>query len=436
MNMIGTNMNVIQRNIEFSHRRDSIAGITLVEVIFSIGVMLVGLVGLVAIIPVAGQQSADSISATAGSNLALSTIENLQDRRFLSNGRVRPVPPTTAATVANLTTDDPARPVPSYCYDPMFASSTTVPANLPNNSYNQSLFPYYNPTSNIFADPSSDTTAGGYTPWPAAQPRLVRAGLARDDTPTLFVSAQYASESTESVDDLIITRPRDKSLDSRMDDGNLTAVNGGLTYGKRITSGQFSWFATVDPFEGQQFASASVVVMRNRERLFDIPLGVIPPSTPDGNAVHERITYVTFASGFSGGAGGLIHIVGNANTVDDVNVGDWVMLSRFLPGPAPRESVHRWFRVLSHGGRAERFTTIDGDGDGDDDNLGCTLPGGGPYDVWRRKLLVEGPDWSFNFDRAIVNRNFADGAFDLNTYATLVEDVVGVVDRTVSLDAL
>lgn len=428
--------------ITTTHQRS--AGITLIEVIFSIGVMLIGLVGLVAIIPVAGQQSQDSISATAGSNLALATIANLQDQRYMSRGLIRPVPPVTGAAVQNISASRPAPNfIEPYCFDPMFASATTVAGSLPNNSYNQSLFPYYNPDYNIFEDPSTDTS-GGYTPWPAAQPRMTRTGLVRNDQLNDFVSPQFGAEIAESVDDLIVNRPSDKSIASRMDNGNLTAVNGGLTYGKRITSGRFSWFSTIDPFPGRQNATASVVVMRDRERTFDIPTSTTIPSTPEGNAVPERITYVTFASGFSGGAGGLLHIVANANVVDDVNVGDWIMLSqrtRTASGSGANriaeETNHRWYRVLSQGGKAERFTTIDDDGDGDDDNMRFTLPpNGGPYQVWRRKLLVEGGDWNFGYDRSNANRKFADGQFALNTYATIVQDVVGVVERSVPLSRL
>ena len=86
------------------------------------------------------------------------------------------------------------------------------------------------------------------------------------------------------------------------------------------------------------------------------------------------------------------------------------------------------------GGKAERFTTIDGDSDDDDDNMGFHLPDAVTHNVWRRKLLVEGPDWEFGFDSNTPNRKFADDAFALNTYATLVQGVVGVVERTIPMN--
>ncbi len=357
--------------------------VTLIEVVFSIGVILIGLLGLLSILPLAGRRAQDSISLSVGPAIGLQVIDELQSRHYLSEGRLRPVRETTSTAVTNLT----ATPAPtSFCIDPIFASSTTVPSSAVSNGYSAAQFPYYKATHSPLIDPSTNSTT-----WPSSQPRMTRVGIAEATSPTIFVAVSEALEIAENRDDLFVTRPDDKTLNPTFADGQVQAVSSGLEYGKRIPTGDFTWFATVNPLPGGQYASISVVVVKKRIRNFDTPTTTTAPGTPQGNAIGERLAYVTFASGFSGGAGGTVHLISNANTVSKIRSDDWIMLSRNV-GTAV---VHRWYRVVAVNGKAELYTT-DGTTTNDDTNLGARIPGGS-HQVWRHKVLLDGPDWSFNF---------------------------------------
>ena len=136
--------------------------------------------------------------------------------------------------------------------------------------------------------------------------------------------------------------------------------------------------------------NVSVVIIRNRDRGFF----TVPPSQPaatdaDQNSLAERLAYVSFATGFSGGAGGRVDLVGPAEddsgnptiggTSPRIVTNDWIMLSRQLPSGG----IHRWFRVASVDQEPEII-----------DNFSDPVHGGSRK-VWRRTLFLDGPDWAF-----------------------------------------
>lgn len=413
-----------------SQRRSAV---TLVEVVFAMGVVLIGLLGLLSILPLAGQRAQESISLSVGNAVGQQAFDELLLRNYLSNGRLKPIRRhldvgLNDSAVANLEV-----PSSSFCFDPMFASSTTIPAqaDLPMNGYNQTRFPYYDDSHNPFLDPSTNSTS-----WPVPQPRITRVGVTEpvdspatplpDDETNEFVSQISAFNLVESADSLNVTRPDDQSANANFSSASLNAVSGGLEYGKRLSKGDFTWFATVDPLPDGRFASVSIIVQRNRERLFDLPTATVAPSSVQENGVSERVAYVSFASGFSGGAGGVVHLVSNANTSDRLLANDWVMLSRnTTSGP-----VHRWFRVASVSRESEKLRITSSDLSTDNPVLGCRVPAG-TFDVWRHKAYLDGSDWSFGFVEGGADRKFADSSLADNTYAAIVSDVVSVTQRVV-----
>ena len=135
--------------------------------------------------------------------------------------------------------------------------------------------------------------------------------------------------------------------------GSRGLQTGGLEYGRRAPSGEFSWIATISPLPSNRFAAVSVVVLRNRDRARDFPS--VATTDPKENGVAERIAYVTFASGFRGGAGGTVHLTAAESTSTSLVAGDWIMLSRTVPG-APAVDFHRWYRVVSVDGDPEELT--------------------------------------------------------------------------------
>jgi len=468
--------------------------VTLVEVIFSIGVVLTGLLGLLSILPLAGKRAQDSISLSVAPVIANNVRAELLANKFLSENRLGAItfgaidPSTVGEDTPDLQggpefpgtfplgyyqqvlsgIDPPAGITPSFCIDPMFASLTAAPYNaLTKNSYYGGCFPYYKQTHDPMKDPSSSAS----NTWPTRQPRMFRVGVKEDSSSTFtrFINVTEALRLTENQDDLTITRGSDKSLPATFKDGQVAPVTGGLEYGKRIPSGEYSWIATVNPLPGGVYASVSVVVIRQRLRSFDASNATTPPSTAEGNAIGERLAYITYASGFKGGAGGIVHLVSNANTVAKILPGNWIMLSRFSQISADKLiDYHRWYRVVSVDGKEQR-TPAGGNYTPDAWEAPGSPPQGSSRQyvtgaAWRQKVTLEGPDWEFGYATgyadtpettafstqvpSVAYNNWspyiiADQAgqpapvpFSDNTYATIVDGVVSVTERVVKLSDL
>ncbi|MDG2220252.1 MAG: hypothetical protein P8L85_02670 [Rubripirellula sp.] len=416
-------------------RRIGRRAVTLIEVVFAIGVILIGLLGLLSILPLAGRRAQDAIDLNVGAVMGEQVLKDLQSQRYLSSDRLKRlrgnVNDDLLSDIQVLTANPDLN---SFCIDPLFASSSVTPA-VNTNGYTRRWFPYYERIHNPLLDPSTESNN-----WPTAQPRMTRVGIYKTlpavppTTPArdVFLSTSEALAIVENSDDLLVSRPDDQTRNATFKDSELTAIAGQLPYSARIPKGEFTWVATVNPMPGGVYASVSIVVMKKRERNFTLP--ETPATNAQANAVGERLTYVTYASGFRGGAGGTIHLVSADNTVPEIQSSDWVMLSRNVSGTQAGPVVHRWYRVVAVNNEPERFTT-DGSATADDSNLGARIPGGGNQ-VWRHKLLLEGPDWSFNYQIAGVNRQYADDTFADNTYATVVSDVVSVTERVMLLSDL
>lgn len=463
-------------------RRSVRNAVTLVEVIFSIGVVLIGLLGLLSILPLAGKRAQDSVSLSVAPVIANNVQTELLANKFLSERRLGAITfgaidpssvgesnpdlqggPEFPATfpveyyrqvISGLNT--PAGITPSFCIDPMCASLMAAPYNAATpNSYYVGCFPYYKQNHDPMKDPSSANS----TTWQTRQPRMFRVGIKEDSSSTFtrFINVTEALRLTENQDDLIITRGTDKSLPATFKSGQVAPVSGGLEYGKRIPSGEYTWIATVNPLPGGVYASVSVVVIRRRLRSFDASSTTTPPSTAEGNALGERLAYVTYASGFKGGAGGIVHLASNANTIAKILPGSWIMLSRFSQITSDKLiDYHRWYRVVSVDGTEERYRA----GTVYDKVNSSTFTD----NVWLQKLTLEGPDWEFSYPggyattpevndyQTTVPSNtysnwspyiVADAAgdpatipFSSNTYATMVEGVVSVTERVVKLSDL
>ena len=420
---------MIQRNtglIRNSIRR----AITLVEVIFAVGVVLVGLLGLLSVLPLAGRRADDSISLNSGAALAESVFDELVARKFMQNSQLR--------TFNYTTVDSSVTSGSSFVIDPIFCSGyeqsegsiQTLTITPTSNGYDQQLFPYYKNVHHPYIDPLSSMSAV----WSSVQPRMTRVGIASplslrpgstppytvdamgNPTGPAFVNQEQALRLVESPDDLYVDRPKDRSRPAGLT--ALQSEENGLEYGKRVPDSVFTWFATVNPLPGGVYASVSVVIVKDRERSFVAPSASGGASSVEENAAAERLAYISYSSGFRGGAGGIVHLNSSTATISRVRSNDWMMLSRNT-GTA---TVHRWFRVVGVDGTAIETTVTD------PNNSSNSIT------VWQHKALLDGPDWIFGLE----DDTGADVAVDLanNTYATLVENVVSVTERTVLLSDL
>lgn len=405
--------------------------VTLIEVIFSIGVVLIGLLGLLSLMPLAGKRSQEAISLAAASALGDSVMNDLLSRRLISNGLLSDMD-NTAVTYNTTTTPAQlqvgATPVGGICIDPIYKGNQ---APLTSNHYNDRFFPYFIERHDPLLNPSVAANE-----WPAQQPRLTRVGANHTLAAPSVGRAEQARAIGESSDALTFDRPKDRSVDAVLP-GLKTNGSHLLSYGKRVPSGEYSWIATVSPLAGGRFASVSVVVVRNRDSERDYPSGL--ETVPLRNGVSERLAYVADAAGFMGGAGGTVLLAGSQTTLSRLRSNDWVMLSTRVSGGTPPVDVHRWFRVVSVDNEPVLHRTTDTAPD-IDTVLGGRVPTAVGADVWLRRVQLDGADWQFGFlnddpappfDSLTNAQRYAD-----NTFATIVTDVVSVTERVVPLSSL
>ncbi|GAA5504921.1 hypothetical protein Rcae01_00360 [Novipirellula caenicola] len=412
-------------------------GVTLVEVIFSIGVILIGLLGLLSILPLAGHRSQDAISLNVGAAMGDSVANEVLARDWIKEANLVDLD-TQAGIERSLSAGGgtTATLIPPFCIDPMLAASP--PAAITNTSYDSDYFPFYIPNHDPLLDPS-DATADD-SPGFAGQPRMLRVRLsdfALTGTSTTLTVAQRleaARTIVESIDDLQEIRPGDRSLPATVSGYQATNDATGSNFGKTLASGEFSWIITVDPFPGDENASMSVVILRNRERMSAFQ--VASADTPRDNALAERVALVTNPVGFRGGAGGSVTLISAGNTLSDLRSGDWIMLSRSTVPTTEfsraESAVHRWYRVAAVTSDASILTPTDDDEITLSDGTIVTVPATGAGNrtsttVWEKTVVLDGPDWQFS---SVVP---GDAATNSLTYATLMEDVVSVTERTISI---
>jgi len=389
-----------------------LSGVSLVEVIFSIGVIIIGILGVMSILPLAGRRAQDSVSMSVGAAMGDSVAGKILSNRWNQKGKLRILTP--AGTVVRTVIDTPVPPftytpatftLPNqpFCIDPMMirAGTSVTPLN-DSSGFNTSYFPYYKPTHNPTIDPSltgqpqlSESAGPAPLGSPAPLRRLIRVGLLRTASSTDLLNVSEAFHIAERNDDVRFDRPKDKTLPAMIMGDRATNVAGSTPYGARFGRGEYSWIATVVPEETRGYATLSVVIIRNRLRDFDLPTDS-PATIPERNAASERLASVVSAIGFVGGAGGMVEISSNLNTVSRILPGQWVMLSNFNANGSP---VHRWYRIAGFGGDVVKNETVQ---------------------TWSREIHLDGADWDFSS----------------TTQMTIVDGAVSVTNHFVRLDAL
>ncbi len=421
-------------------------GVTLVEVIFAIGVVLIGLVGLASVMPIAARRAQDAIDLNEASALASAVFDELKAKGALQPSAWAVRNDVGAAAPGSVRFVMDAYPnATAWCIDPMYVSADVSRLADPNgfytqfqagggNGYRRLLFPHYRADQNPLIDPSQPFSDPWGTP-AGIRPRMLRVGIVRQQQDGLL-RPREAEALVESLDGLATAKSKDRSLSVVAQTGR--AVAGGSALGKRLTDGSLTWIATCNSTPGSRFMNVSIVIIRNRDRGFftyrvsdtnDNDIG--PATDSDQNSLAERLAYVSSATGFSGGAGGSVQLIGPAEddtvspTIGGISprivTNDWIMLSRRLP---PGGDVHRWFRVASV--------------DEEPEFLDWTDPvSGDTRRVWRRTLFLDGPDWSFGFPMppgvgADAAGNVA-GDIRFHTYATIVDDVVAVSEHMIRL---
>lgn len=373
-------------------------GLTVIEVLFAMVIVLVGLVGIAAMIPFAIRQAEDSYKITqalaAGDNaLGIFHSHSIVQPRLESpwlyvddlggrtattsmaelytgeyTRRIAAQSPTTAADYAVIQNETIGM---GFSIDPMFwgyQSSITGSGN-----FSKTRFPFYN-----------DIMPGDYNPLTpiggafVSTPRLRRVSLFDPNTdpadPYWLRQAPAAYMATANGGDLIQAKAEnDKSappLRSEYIDSS------GALMQSPTSNMSVSWMATLTPSDSTPVVTASMinittvpgirflpefydlaVVVFSKRDVRDLNLDPVTGVMATGVVpVSERLGFLfdsTAQTPDSWNAGTFdISIESGANVDGKIKIGDWLMLSRntsveVAPSTFATRQRHKWYRVIS-----------------------------------------------------------------------------------------
>ena len=417
-------------------------GVTVLEVLFSIGIVAVGLLGVLTIVPVAGNRVTQGSIADNGDRLGRTAIRQFdvgQMRRPNMWARFR----TTDQTYVIFA---PTVSEPAFCIDPLFVSTQVYNgAVLPQTEY----FPYYAP--NGAARMRRITLRNfPYSPSPPRPPNTPLSSLPLDNQGrrNQGMTLDQAYQVFMARDDLVFDLPEDRTLAPRQ---KFDAANA-----KRQFDGKYTWMATVSP-KGLMYlsgamasapqtdlATLSIIVMYRRDMSMAMHFADPGSEGPDP----ERLVYADFrwnptnpnlpppatstdlapGAGIGGGSVWLKTIKhdrdGDGDPSNDlhwsqdleVRKGDWLMLSaKVLPNNDATKapvSVFRWYRVVSTDAIVPDPATN-----------GPSSP-----NEFAREISLLGPDWT----DVIGAQMFANA--DPVAQATLLNCVAAVYEKTIRLE--
>jgi len=396
-------------------------GVSILEVMFAIGVAAVGLLGVVAVIPLGLYQVGDGNVADRASRAGLNAVEEFQLR-----GMGDPVN-WRRWTAGGFT--DVAVPF----YQSSFAIDPRLLAAAPSTRKAEaSQFPY------VFSS----------TPGIVRMPRLTlgafsNAFVGPSNPNSVPMGMLQADEAFVIRDELVFDLPDEKTTPARQlyswavgpdgawgvagtdDDGNSIADDGTEAgwpgsddiHAKRQEEGQFSWMATLTPKRDQRdplntffndtntdLYTLSIIVFHHRNLSMDEEIG------------NERLAVIAAANGFhgSGIGGGEVTLQAHQQasispeTDLDLKPGDWVMLAGLLPAIPPTNpprtvQIFRWYRVED----TEMEPGLRSDASG---NL-----------VMQRDATLYGPDWPYD-------------TLNGDTEVILMNDIVAVYQKTIRME--
>ncbi|MBA2117314.1 type IV pilus modification PilV family protein [Bremerella alba] len=445
-------------------------GITLIEVMMSTMVVSLGILGLVALIPLGTHLTERGVRADRIASIGPRAFHEARARGLFNPYNW--VDQASGTSPTFMTDTPPYLPVRQpYLIDPMFLGGTSVAPS-------RRVFPY--PTKfargGTGVDPYDDanitTTWNGTTRFngPSADGnkliRMWRLGLTGSGA---GLSLPQAKQAFQANDDLAFDRPNDGELPSFQRFFERSGSNV-----KRQALGEYSWMVMLVPepietYERTTFSGnltrdqenwlnspvnysntgvsgsgdlqiianrtatdeyvAHVIIMRNR-------LGTIPAGAVDGEDsadpesleyTNERVLRVTDFFGSGGYSTGEVTIFqqgGSLELAEDhtlkISNGDWICLARRLPARRvsgtntrhPRGDIYQWYKVVM-------VDEVVPDGSGN----------------FTRRLTINGPDWPVADTDADVDTNEATLPSS-PTHAIIVDGVVGVYSKRVRLETL
>ncbi len=373
-------------------------GLSIIEVLFSMGIIAVGLLGVLTILPVAGVRTTRGLIRDTADRMGRNAI-----RQFDVRGMARPNTWTryspSEQTYRAIPPWPSGHPIHSrsFCIDPLFvathAARETEFAAI-------EYFPYYPPDH-----PDRDT-------------RMQRISLQNFPGVDTGMSLAAAMEIFSSQDDLVFDLPDDPTFPPLQNFSDLQT--------RRQAMGRFSWLATLTPKQHLQAIwddgatdygdsyILSIVVFHDR----DMSMNVEDPDPENTlwetyGPANERVLDVLIPHmGFAGGDVVLRTRPDRPLQDLDIRPGNWVMLSTRIPTTPEHLHFFRWYHVVGADGGVD------------------LAPGGeegeGP---WERNVSLHGSDWDL-FVGLVDEFPYA----NLRTQATVLNNVVAVYEKTVRLE--
>jgi hypothetical protein len=357
-------------------------GVSLIEVMFAIGVIVIGVLGVMAVIPVAmhqvGEGNVADFSTRAGQN-AMSTFE--------SRGMNDPALWLDASSVLT-----PSMAVAStsfssgtgYVIDPLFVSRNRSQSNA---ALNSSYFPYALSSATELERITLRASLDAHDAVGSTSPKLSTLNLYNRPLRSAQADALFTYR-----DELVLAIPevREEPPTQQYD-------------AERQFEGSYSWLATLTPIPGgtgSGYYTLSIVVFHNRDlRFFDDLNNNSSLDTTEPGLGNERVVDVDAFYG-SGLGGGDVRLSAGTALDLDIQRGDWLM---FMVNNSSGQPVYAWYRILDAESEP-RYNTTDMN--------------------WEIDATLAGPDWS---PGSTSNPT--------TTKAALIENVVSVYQKVTHLVA-
>lgn len=416
--------------------RRNISGITLLEVLISMGVLAIGILGVASLVPVAKRYNADSANFDRGATLAQQAYHDLLNRDFLSAKKW--IDPQGAFTYHNAS---------AVVIDPLglsYALLQNPPLSQPPVFF--PAFPINGTNPPLGSPPLYRASIDATNSWPDSAP------VPATTNPPISVPYQMAERIFRSSDDPSFDLPADTDLRPKASSNTLSPD----------FAGDYSWMFTAS-HTAQDINNAtymnryqvSLVVFRNRDlTLWDS--GLAPQEPPP-----ERLVYAQFLQNggqavqnipFNGGGSLKLYTYEptgatppasqpNRHWLDRIRPNTFLMLvTNFVDSSAAALATGAtsyprlaWYRIIS---------VADGP------NLDPQIPpigGSSGAQAWSRTVTVAGADW-----QPMVYTDIQTGASgqlwlsaDANppmqalpvVFCALVNDAVAVYTDVVTLDS-
>jgi prepilin-type N-terminal cleavage/methylation domain-containing protein len=299
-------------------------GVTLIELMFAIGILLVGLLGVAALIPLAGWEIGRGLTADRMAAAGRNAVQEFDIRNMRRNDMYAWWNPNTNSWASFTVSPDS---VTAFCIDPLGIGEDL--------NWNGTL------DSGEDLNGNGSLDIRGFFPLPGLGTRMPRVVLRDRPGGTIIMDRKLAERIFVARDDLAVDRPVNPTSPPEQVYGTAQS--------QRQYNGSFSWFATLVKTVNTNLSDQyvlSIVVLEDRDR--------------QAAEQELRVSYL------GGRGGGEVVLTGQF----DLRTGNWLMLT--APGPGGSPDIFRWYRVvnsaldeeldLNGNGTVDSAEDIDGNG--------------------------------------------------------------------------